>query len=47
MHFLTYVHFLGLLHCLRGCMQKLGNSAAMIERHYSKLTATMAADKLA
>ena len=25
----------------------MGNSAAMIERHYSKLTATMAADKLA
>jgi hypothetical protein len=24
-----------------------GNSAAMIERHYSKLTATMAADRLA
>ena len=27
--------------------KQLGNSAAMIERHYSKLTATMAADKLA
>jgi integrase len=24
-----------------------GNSAAMIERHYSKLTATMAAERLA
>jgi hypothetical protein len=27
--------------------KQLGNSAAMIERHYSKLTATMAADRLA
>lgn len=27
--------------------KQLGNSATMIERHYSKLTATMAADKLA
>ena len=27
--------------------KQMGNSAAMIERHYSKLTATMAADKLA
>jgi integrase len=27
--------------------RQVGNSAAMIERHYSKLTATMAADKLA
>lgn len=27
--------------------RQMGNSAAMIERHYSKLTATMAADKLA
>jgi hypothetical protein len=26
--------------------KQMGNSAAMIERHYSKLTATMAADKL-
>ena len=26
---------------------QMGNSAAMIERHYSKLTATMAADRLA
>ncbi len=26
---------------------QMGNSAAMIERHYSKLTATMAAEKLA
>jgi len=25
----------------------MGNSAAMIERHYSKLTPTMVADKLA
>ncbi len=27
--------------------KQMGNSAAMIEKHYSKLTATMAADKLA
>ena len=27
--------------------KQMGNSAAMIERHYSKLTATLAADKLA
>jgi len=27
--------------------KQMGNSAAMIERHYSKLTATMAAAKLA
>ena len=27
--------------------RQMGNSAAMIERHYSKLTATMAAEKLA
>jgi integrase len=27
--------------------KQMGNSAAMIERHYSKLTATMSADKLA
>jgi len=27
--------------------RQMGNSAAMIEKHYSKLTATMAADKLA
>ncbi len=27
--------------------KQMGNSAAVIERHYSKLTATMAADKLA
>jgi integrase len=27
--------------------KQMGNSAAIIERHYSKLTATMAADKLA
>jgi len=27
--------------------KQIGNSAAMIERHYSKLTATMAADRLA
>ena len=27
--------------------KQMGNSAAMIERHYSKLTPTMAADKLA
>ena len=27
--------------------KQMGNSAAMIERHYSKLTATMAAEKLA
>jgi len=26
--------------------RQMGNSAAMIERHYSKLTATMAADRL-
>ena len=26
--------------------KQMGNSAAMIERHYSKLTATMAADRL-
>ena len=27
--------------------KQMGNSAAMIERHYSKLTATLAADRLA
>jgi hypothetical protein len=27
--------------------KQMGNSAAMIERHYSKLTANMAADRLA
>jgi len=27
--------------------KQMGNSTAMIERHYSKLTATMAADRLA
>ena len=27
--------------------KQTGNSAVMIERHYSKLTATMAAEKLA
>jgi len=27
--------------------KQMGNSVAMIERHYSKLTATMAADRLA
>ena len=27
--------------------KQMGNSAIMIERHYSKLTATMAAEKLA
>ena len=27
--------------------KQMGNSATMIERHYSKLTATMAADRLA
>ncbi len=27
--------------------KQMGNSALMIERHYSKLTATMAADRLA
>ena len=27
--------------------KQMGNSAAMIERHYSELTATMAAEKLA
>jgi site-specific recombinase XerD len=27
--------------------KQMGNSATMIEKHYSKLTATMAADKLA
>jgi integrase len=27
--------------------RQMGNSAAMIERHYSKLTATMAAEMLA
>jgi hypothetical protein len=27
--------------------KQMGNSAQMIEKHYSKLTATMAADKLA
>ena len=27
--------------------KQMGNSAGMIEKHYSKLTATMAADKLA
>jgi integrase len=26
--------------------RQMGNSAAMIERHYSKLTATMAAERL-
>lgn len=27
--------------------RQMGNSAAMIERHYSKLTATLAAERLA
>jgi site-specific recombinase XerD len=27
--------------------KQMGNSAAMIEKHYSKLTATMAAERLA
>lgn len=27
--------------------KQMGNAAAMIERHYSKLTPTMAADRLA
>jgi integrase len=27
--------------------KQMGNSAAMIERHYSKLTATIAAERLA
>jgi integrase len=27
--------------------KQMGNSVAMIERHYSKLTATMAAERLA
>jgi hypothetical protein len=27
--------------------KQMGNSAAMIERHYSNLTATMAAERLA
>jgi integrase len=27
--------------------KQMGNSAAMIERHYSKLTATLAAERLA
>ena len=27
--------------------KQMGNSAAVIERHYSKLTATMAAERLA
>ena len=27
--------------------KQMGNSAAMLEKHYSKLTATMAADRLA
>lgn len=27
--------------------KQMGNSAAMLERHYSKMTATMAADRLA
>ena len=27
--------------------KQMGNSATMIEKHYSKLTATMAADRLA
>jgi hypothetical protein len=28
-------------------IKRIGNSAAMIERYYSKLTATMAAERLA
>lgn len=31
----------------RTLSRQIGNRAAMIERHYSKLTATMAADRLA
>lgn len=27
--------------------KQMGNSAAMLEKHYSKMTATMAADRLA
>jgi len=36
--------FRGVPHTLS---KQMGNSAAIIEKHYSKLTATMAADKLA
>ena len=32
---------------IRTLSKQMGNRAAMIERHYSKLTATMAAEKLA
>jgi integrase len=46
-------HTYATLDLLRGGMdihtlaRQMGNSAAMIERHYSKLTATMAAERLA
>jgi hypothetical protein len=32
---------------LHALSKQIGNSAAMIDRHYSELTATMAADKSA
>ena len=32
---------------LNATSRQMGNSAAMIERHYSKLTATLAAERLA
>ncbi|MFM8666569.1 MAG: integrase, partial [Betaproteobacteria bacterium] len=46
-------HTYATLELLRGAVdihtlsRQMGNSAAMIERHYSKLTATMAAERLA
>ena len=45
----TYATFELLRHStdIHTLSKQMGNSAAMIERHYSKLTATMAADKLA
>ena len=49
----SFRHTYATLELLRGATdihtlsKQMGNSAAMIERHYSKLTATMAADKLA
>jgi integrase len=45
----TYATFELLRHStdIHTLSKQMGNSAAMIEKHYSKLTATMAADKLA
>ena len=45
----TYATFELLRHStdIHTLSRQMGNSAAMIEKHYSKLTATMAADKLA